>query len=137
MIPPPSEPIRYAWVYHEALRRLGFRSDDIYVGIVDGVVGSAIMPVVHVRLVVDGRPFGIHVAVWNRGEEAFKREWQAFIDHLIGTVGVEQYGDQDFHGLWDATVKELARRPELDVSGLPGALVRNGFTLPVIQKRKS
>ena len=135
---PPLQPIRFAWAYHEALRRLGFRADDISVGIVSGViVGVGIMPVVHVRLVVDGREFGIHAATWDLGEAAFRREWQAFIDHLIGTPGVEQYRDDELQALWDQTVAELNARPDTSLMGLPGALVAKGFSLPSVRRRKN
>ncbi|HSW84260.1 MAG TPA: hypothetical protein VLH12_12330, partial [Usitatibacter sp.] len=87
-----------AWVYHELLRRLGFRPGDLYVGVVRGDFAGAATRVVRVELRAQGREFGVHVAPWTAPRAAFEAAWTAFVAALRSGATT----DADLQALWDA-----------------------------------
>lgn len=103
------------WVYWEALRRIGFASDDIFISIYHEAVLE--FDVCGVVLRTQCREFNINAAKLTRDGEEFIAAWVVFCqDVLDGRIG-----DRELQPIWDA-------RPA-DVTMLPAGLVEKGFRL--------
>jgi len=111
------------WIYWEALRKIGFAADDIYVSVYHEMALG--FEVCGVELRTQGLVFIINAAKLTRPRAAFRDDWIAFCEDVIA----KRVDKQMLSRKWD-------RRPDgMDL--LPGALVLKGFTLPARTVRGS
>lgn len=132
-----------AWAYWEALRRLGFSADDIYVGIVRGVVAGGTADCVCVQLQAQASTFTIIVALWaNRDRAEWIDLWTKFCLKLSASGGCADdpwfsgFGKKELEAMWRDTTA-LMTADNMGVEGLPLALVSKGFSLPVVNGKKN
>jgi hypothetical protein len=79
-----SETILKAWAYHEALRRLGFLSKDIYVDIYREPVASVLVFTFGTVLRAQGKKFVVSCGAYPDAATAMgaMTEWDEFVDQL-------------------------------------------------------
>ena len=109
------------WVYWEALRRLGFSSDDIFISVYHEAALE--FDVCGVVLRTQCREFNINAAKLTRDGEEFIAAWISFCRDVLA----KRVGDRELQPVWDA-------RPA-DVMLLPAGLVEKGFSLPAADGR--
>jgi hypothetical protein len=127
--------ITKAWFCFEALRRLGFQSDDIEVGAVLAVVDRVTRAegiVARVELRTQGRVFGIHVPpAWDGTIESFIDLWNRFAARVTRSSDTAAaFTDAELQTFWDLHVNEA----DLPVTELPMALMHKGFEIPSLKK---
>ena len=86
-----SEPILKAWTYHEALRRLGFRPQDIYVSIYREPVMGVLAYTFGCTLEAQDKDFTMSCGAYpdEAGVEQAVAEWQEFVEQLPSFPYVE------------------------------------------------
>lgn len=65
--------LRGCWTVHEALQRLGFKSDDIFVLMAENIA---------VQLRVDGKSFAVNLGVYPDGSEMFGQRWTIIVEGI-------------------------------------------------------
>jgi hypothetical protein len=108
------------WVYWEALRRIGFASDDIYISVYHEIALG--FEVCGVELRTQKRVFIINAAALTRSRGAFRNDWLAFCEDVLA----KRIDTSTLEARW-------AKRPA-EIGQLPGALVLKGFILPPIKE---
>lgn len=121
-----SEPIRKLWVIHEAFRRLGFSSDDIYVGQHNEPVWGVTTPTLNCTLKTQEKEFVVSIAHYKKGEiwRAFD-EWTDFVTKMTNGEFSERDLMELFHEWpFPGTMTQFVM-----------ALTVKGFKLPSVEKR--
>ena len=94
--------LQEAWAYFEALRRLGFRSDDIYfgtgLGIPDGLPNaSAAVSCMFVILRMHDKEFIINVGPYSGDAEMQEKIWL----QIVAGVADGTYDEEELQIIWD------------------------------------
>ena len=100
------------WGYFEALRRLGFSSNDIYfgtaLGVPEGLPHPTPVPCIFVILRHGDAEFVINVGPYEGDEELVKKMWL----QIVAGVGDGTYDDEELKIVWEGS-KALQRSVDL------------------------
>ena len=113
------EEVEKTWTYWEMLRRLGFSSDQISIGVALGTAHGTVAQLIRVQLDAQGKTFGIHSALWPKTPEEFSAVWRRFVSWA---------NDKSSSSALAAIYQR--HLPECDSVGMATALLDKGFHLP-------
>lgn len=116
-----------AWILHHAFAGLGFSSDDVFVEFGRDAAHQELGPCAWVVLKAQGLTFTLSVGPVEK--EKFAVEWMDFITSL------KSISEEELEAAWESR-DELFNTPGF-AAKLTEGLLRKGFSLPAVQRKKN